>query len=612
MTTVTTASKLSANRLGGARASLADALALTRQQKVVLVVDLVESVRLMQSSEADVVQRWQVFSHRAAGAVLPRHEGRLVKSLGDGLLAEFDSARQALKAVFDLHDEMSQISQGLGNEQAMRLRAGIHSGEVFLGEADIYGANVNIAARLASLAAPGETVASATVRDCITDGLDAQVSDLGECYLKHVQQPVRAFQVGRCGAPPRSSSTGFHSANLAPAVAVVPFDVQGVDPSHAFLGELIADGVIGHLCHVSTLRVISRLSTTALRGSSNSLILARQQLQADFVLSGTCVVDGDRLMINAELAEVVSQTVVGTRRLTSHTSDLLQADSEIVAAIGDLVREAVIDFVAVNISAKPLPTLSSSALMLGGIVLTHRCGRQDFQKAYEVFSYLSERLPRHAVLPGWIAKWHVLRIAQGWAADAQVAARQALDLSNRALDLDPDCALALTIDGFVRSDLFKDFDTAMCRYEAAIQINPNEPLAWLFKGLLHGYQGEALAAIEGVDRALSLSPLDPSRYFFDSLAASAYLAANQPAMAVEMAQRSIRANASHASTLRVLVISQVLVDNMDAARDVVKKLMGIDPGFTVSQFLSRRSEHPFSEMSRVCADALLRAGVPAA
>ena len=102
-------------------------------------------------------------------------DNTLVKSLGDGLLAEFDSARQALKAVFDLHDEMSQISQGLGNEQAMRLRAGIHSGEVFLGEADIYGANVNIAARLASLAAPGETVASATVRDCITDGFTVRV-----------------------------------------------------------------------------------------------------------------------------------------------------------------------------------------------------------------------------------------------------------------------------------------------------------------------------------------------------------------------------------------------------------------------------------------------------
>ena len=148
----------------GLEAQAQEFLALQRQPKVVLVVDLVESVRLMQVDEEGTIRRWRDFVREANLHVLPRHAGRLVKSLGDGLMAEFDLARSAVAAAVDLHASMAKISDGLVAAQQMFLRAGAHSGQVLADEHDIYGTDVNLAARVATLAGPGETVVSATGR----------------------------------------------------------------------------------------------------------------------------------------------------------------------------------------------------------------------------------------------------------------------------------------------------------------------------------------------------------------------------------------------------------------------------------------------------------------
>ena len=181
-----------------------DALAfdLPRRQKVVLVMDLVESVRLMAANETAVVQRWHGFVQHARGHVLPRHHGRHVKSLGDGLLAEFDSASEAVGAAHELHHFFDDTNAALPPEQRFHLRAGLNAAQIYIDSVDVYGAGVNLAARVASLAGPGETIVTSQVRDDLTDGLDGELRDMGECYLKHVPEPVRVWRVGDASAQP--------------------------------------------------------------------------------------------------------------------------------------------------------------------------------------------------------------------------------------------------------------------------------------------------------------------------------------------------------------------------------------------------------------------------
>jgi class 3 adenylate cyclase len=163
--------------------------------KVVLVVDLVESVRLMANHEAEVVARWSAFMDDAARRVLPKHKGRLVKSLGDGLLAEFDEAADAVRTAMELHAFFVPSNQMLPADQRLYLRAGINASHLYVGEHDVYGHGVNLAARVTTLGEAGEIVVTAPVRQSIVDGVDGDIEDMGESFLKHWPEPVRTWRV---------------------------------------------------------------------------------------------------------------------------------------------------------------------------------------------------------------------------------------------------------------------------------------------------------------------------------------------------------------------------------------------------------------------------------
>lgn len=586
-------------------------LALPTSQKVVLVIDLVESVRLMSADEAGTVARWHDFVRHAQTQAIPAHQGRLVKSLGDGLMVEFEHARDAVNAAQTLHGALSRTNAGLNAERQMQLRAGINSSQIYTDQLDIYGAGVNLAARLATLAGPGETVVSASVRDGLTDGLDASIEDLGECYLKHIEQPVSAYRVGPAGAALIAiPSRADYTARLQPTIAVIPFESRSQEAEHFAIGEIIADGVIAQLARTPELRVISRLSSMAFRGRPDAAEDIRTHLGADYILSGSYVAIARRIVITAELTDATTHLVSWSDRISGEIDDLLSERSEITNSIADATHKALTDSEVQRARLQPLPTLRSHSLLLGAVSMMHRTARVDFFRAQELLLHLRERHQRQPVISAWLAKWHVLQVEQGWTDDARVAASHAMDNSKRALDLDPDSPLALCMGGFVCCNLMKDFDTALRQYERALQVNPNESLAWLFKGMLHAFRGEGEPAVAAANNAIALSPLDPTRYFYDSLAASIHLSAGNYGVSIHHAQRSLRANSSHVSTYRALTIAQVMAGQVEQAQQTAKQLMRLDPGLTVSRYLTRSPGVEFG-IGKTFAEALHVAGVPA-
>jgi tetratricopeptide (TPR) repeat protein len=257
----------------------------------------------------------------------------------------------------------------------------------------------------------------------------------------------------------------------------------------------------------------------------------------------------------------------------------------------------------------PLPTLESYTVLFGAITLMHRATRDEFDRSRLMLEYLSERQGRRGAAHAWLAKWHVLRVVQGWSPDPDQEASQAMSRTRRALDANPHNALALAIAGLVHGYLHKDLDTAGRLYEDALRAGPNEPLAWLFSATRNAYLGEGALAEAAADKALRLSPLDPMRYFFDSLGATAVLASSNWPRAVELAQRSIRANRSHASTWRTLIYALVMLERVDDARAAVGELLAIEPGFTVSRFQQRFPGRD-GPMAAPWARALSMAGLP--
>jgi adenylate cyclase len=607
-------------------------IGLVRQETVVLLVDLVESVRLMQEHEASAVRRWADFVHVVITKILSRYRGVLVKSLGDGLLARFEAVPDAADAAAEMHRTLAAQNVGLPEDQHFHLRAGINAAMAWSDGLDIYGSGVNLAARLATLAGPGETIASASAheqlaaalaslanpgetigsaaaRDELTHGVDASCEDLGLCILKHFDKPVRAYRVGPASPQPNLPSRRDYGTAMQPTIAVIPFAARNDTPALFDVGNLIADSVIWRLSKATDLKVISRLSTAVFRGRANDVGEVSAHLGATYVLSGAYVANAGQIMVTAELSEVRNNQVVWTARLSGEIGDLLRPESELADAIAKAVHFAILDAEVEHILTQPLPTLESYSLLLGSIKLMHRSSKDEFRQTRRILDELINRHGRIAAPRAWLGNWYILQVTRGWSEDRKREATEALSATHAALDRDPSDALALATEGFVYCHLLKDLDTARKRCNEAVNANPSHALGWLYLGTVNAFKGEGKAAVEATRRAIELSPLDPMRYYFECLGAAAELSAHQYENAEKLARSSLVLHRMHPSTWRALTISLVSQGRMDEAREALAKLRQLEPQLTAERYLARMPNAEL-ETGREWARCLAMAGLP--
>lgn len=607
-------------------------MGLVQQDTVVLLVDLVESVRLMQAHEASAVRRWTDFVQLATGQILPRYRGGLVKSLGDGLMARFESVPDAVNAAADMHRTIAVQNTGRPDDQHFQLRAGINASTAWSDGIDIYGTGINLAARLATLAGPGETIASeaaheqlaaalaslakpgetigsAAARDELTHGVDALCEDLGNCILKHFDKPVRAYRVGPASPHPSLAARRDYGTPMEPAIAVIPFDARKDANEHLDIGNLIADSVIWRLSKSANLKVISRLSTNTFRGRISDVAEISAYLGATYILSGSYVVHADRIMVTTELSAARTNQVVWTDRLSGSIGDLLQPESELAHRIAAAVHLSVFDAEVEHILTQPLPTLESYSLLLGSIRLMHRSSREEFLQTRKVLDELINRHGRIAAPRAWLANWYILRMTRGWSEDRKREAAEALSATRAALDRDPSDALALATEGFVYCHMLKDLDTARKRCEQAVDANPSHALGWLYRGTVNAFKGEGEAAVGATRRALELSPLDPQRYYFESLGATALLSAHRYEEAEKLARSSLLLNRMHPSTWRVLAIALVSQGRVEEAREALGRMRELEPQLTVDRYKARLPNAQL-ETGRHWARCLEIAGLP--
>jgi len=575
----------------------------------VMFIDVMESVRLVESDEAGIVDKWLRFEAVVNREILPQLNGRVVKSLGDGMLLEFNDVRDAIGAAFQIQD-FASLSLGCdtGAPLSLKLRISIDFGQILRSAHDIYGHRVNIAARLLSLADADEIVVSANARDQFTAGLDADVEDLGYCYLKNVTEPVRAFRVRRPGFQVARGRRP-RSIDIRPVLAIIPFVGKSAAPDEHYMGDILADELIHSFSRTPELAVISRLSTAAFRGRTASLSELRLHLHADYVVSGSFRSDSRRILVDVELADIETGRVVWTDRLSGFVADLFSHEQPLASRIIRETSSAILARELRRARTEPLPNLQTCTLLLGAIALMHRLVPTDFMEARDMLEAVIGRASHQPVAQAWLAKWHVLRVQQGWSANVMEDARAALDLTKRALNSDPESSLALAADGFVHANLLRDFEVARERYNSALLSNPNDSFALLLRGMLHAFCDEGREAVRDVAQALALSPLDPHRYFYDSLAASAHLTRGRYKRAAELARRSLRANRTHTSTWRVLTVAQWQLGQEEEARRSAQQLLKLEPTLTVEGYRSRAPSAGF----RVCeliTSSLAQSGIP--
>lgn len=581
---------------------------LEQRRRALLVMDVVESVRLMELDEPAFVMRWHNFVDHVDPHLLAAHGGRLVKSLGDGLMLEFPDARSCIRGAYAAQAYCRQGNQAVAPERRMQLRMGAHLADFVADRHDIYGADVNLTARIATLAGPEQIVVSDELREQLVGGLDADIEDLGDCYLKHVSEPVRAYRIHPVGQPFHAAARQPSLLDFRPALAVIPFEARSWEPGHQVIGDLIADGVIAQLSRSADLRVISRFSTSAFQGRGGALGEVKQRLGAAYALSGSYLASGDKLVLMAELCDTKNGEIIWAERIAGALADLLQPHSELLDKIANSASRALIDTQVQRSLTQPLPSLDSCTLLVGSIAHMHRATPRNFERSREGLEALMERHNRSALPRAWLAKWYVMRVVRGMSDEPAADARRAIECTERALDLQSDSAMALAIRGHVLCHLAGDASGSAQALDQAIALNPNEPLAWLYKSVWSSMWGSFGDSVQEALKASSLSPIDPLRYYFDTILAAALTMNQSYDLAIEAAQRSLRLNAFHQPTLRVLLQAQFESGQLDAARQTLARLQEKSPHLTVSSYIAMGSSS--SSTRKRFVEVLRRLGVP--
>jgi class 3 adenylate cyclase/TolB-like protein len=582
---------------------------LARRLRAVLFVDVVESVRLIEQDEDGTIRRWRDFVDAVVRDELPQRQGRLVKSQGDGMLLEFGSAVDAVECAIAMQARITKTEAPNEPGHCIRLRMGVHLADVIADEIDIYGGGVNLAARLRDLGGPQEIIISAAVRDQLADGLDVTVEDLGERTLKGIANPVRAFRAWPPGALPSPGPGRLRHSGDRPAIAVLPFRNLSGDPAHDFLGDLIAEDLIGDLSRNADLLVISRLSTTPFRDRLYEPRNVADVLGVRYVMSGSLRTSGTRLRLMAELTEAEAGRVIWAEHFDGSLENVFELQDHLSR---DVARRAVPFMRQLELqrarSQRP-ENLTAYERTLRAVDLLHRSSREDLVEARAMFEAAIASDPSYAVPYAWLARWHVLRVGQGWSPDPKQDAIDANRHADTAVARDATDPWALSVHGLVAAYLNKDLETAIARYDRALTINPSAASAWAWSTAAYAWLGQGDEAVRRSERAMVLSPLDPHMYLFTSIAAMANLVSGDYERAIDWCRRSLRENRLFMASHRALAIALALSGRIEDARHVAEELLQLEPALTVSGFRARYPGSATGTADVLC-EALARAGVP--
>ncbi len=528
--------------------------------------------------------------------IVPEHGGRVIKTTDVRLAAVFAQARSAIACARQL---LASTASPTG------LRVALCSRHEYEHAARAVQTRARALDDLDSAAAPGAVAVSTQVAGRLIDALDGQPAAVGALF-----ETAPAFRVPL--QPSRQPDDGLErivAPDGLPTVAVLPFRAYGQGGDHVGIGDIVADQLTTLLSRGSGLNITSWLSTRAFRERPYQLTDVARHLRADYVVSGRYVDSNGKLSVDVEVADARRGRVLAKHSAADATAAILHGDGVLLGLAGAITRSVLDVELEHRTNGIAMPDLRSHALLLTAVDLLYRLSPSDFEKAAQALAALRQRTPKHPAPLAWLSRWHLFKVSQAWSSNPDEDGRLAEAHARNALELEPGSALALTMLGNVHTSFRRDPAAAEAFYDQALASNPNESLAWLHKGNALAFRGEGRRALEHIEKAIDLSPLDPSRHFYHSLYAGAALAASDYERAVIAANAALRLNSRHASSYRVLAIAQSLLGRIDQARRAVAIVRRIEPELTVRLFIAR-SPGGGTELAKRFGEALAAAGLP--
>jgi len=596
-----------------------------RKLTAILSADVEGYSRLMGEDEEATVRTLTAY-REVLTSLIQQHNGRVIDSPGDNLLAEFASVVDAVQCAVAVQKEINSRNNELSENRRMQFRIGINLGDVIQEEDRVYGDGVNIAARLEGLSEPGGVCISKTAFDHIESKLPYGYEFLGDQTVKNISKPVRAYRVllepeaagkvigekrflgrfsrktamaaiivllivagGLIGwniylhqskkVEPASVDKMAHPLPDKPSIAVLPFDNLSGNPEDESIADGISDSIITALSKTPKMFVISRNSAFTYKGKPVKVGQVSEELGVRYVLEGSLQKSNDQLRINVQLIDAIAGNHLWAEKYDRNMQDIFALQDDITMKIITALQVELSQGEQANIIARGTKNLEAYLKVLQGL--------QHYQRVNREGDAMAQKLAKEAISldQSYPAAYYLLSRTQfrevllGTTKSPQMSLKLSIENAKKAISLDDSFAEAQALLGWLYT-MIRQHDRGIAAAENALALNPNSANTYEYLGVTLNYAGKHEQAIEIFKKSIRLSPIPSVNTLFslcvacrdDGLYEEGISAAKK---AVELEPDSLYAHTCLASCY-------ALLGQNDKAKIEAAEVMRIDPKFSVA------------------------------
>jgi len=609
---------------------------MERRLAAVLIADVVGYGRLSQADEEGTRARFQADLREVFEPRIAAHHGRLVKTMGDGLLVEFHSVVDAVRCAVEVQRAKSSRDASVAADCRLAFRIGVNLGDVIVEGDDIHGDGVIIADRLQTVAEPGGVTISGTAFDHAVHKADVGFAYLGEQRVKSIADPVRVYRVLLDPAAGGKVVGGKHKAGARlvilgvagalaiaavatvlawqilmpperPAVAVLPFANLSGDPAQEYFADGITDDLITNLAKLSGLVVIARNSVFTYKGRPVVLQDVARDLGVRYVVEGSIRRSGDRIHVNAKLVDTVTGGHLVVKEFDRSASDVFAVEDEVVAhivgALGVQPTASEQDQLArpptANLEAYDYYLRGEQAARTGllreALQLYAKATTLDpsFADAYAADARTSVDIWRNVfddILPGPVAR------------------RRAYEKAGRALELNPESSRPYAILAGLQV-VDRRYEEALASARRAVALGPSDSEAHAALSLVLTFDGDHADAVAAIETAQQFNPnLSMSER---QVAGMAFLLHGDYARAIETLERArVEALRGEVGISGLLAAAYARAGRWNEARDVAAEARRTTPVISIALWRVQYAHFRNGQDLEHLLEAMHDAGIP--
>jgi adenylate cyclase len=509
--------------------------------------------------------------------------GEVQHVAGDGILALFGTAAQALQFAVAIQREFRNEAVWSADDEPIAFRIGINVGEVLLGEANVQGHSVNVAARIQALAQPGGICITDAVQRAVTDTLGIAMRRLGPQSLKNITEPIEVFAIEVNGPPlpvstePPPAPSELIQPFTEASVAVLPLENLSADPRNGHLCDGFTGDIITNLSRFRDLLVIARHSAFLFNNREVPSVQVASQLGVRYLMTGGLQRSGRKLRLRVQLTEAATDRVIWSDRYDGNLGELFAFQDDVTAMIAARLAVQISAAEQRRLLAEQPPELRAYGMVLRGQDLSLRFRQEANLHARRLFEHAAEIDPDYGRCYAGMSRTFNLAWRYDWTPDPAAALNRAVALANAAIGYDSLDARGYGELGF--ACLFKkQHESSVAAYERAIELNPNDADILAEMSLSLSYSGQGERGIQLMKRSMRLNPYYPDWYIW--YLGNEFFTIGDYVETVRTLDKMRDKSEAH----RLLASTHALLGQMPEARYHAGQVLAVHPDFSLENW----------------------------